>query len=186
MQYCSWKILLESSIRTISYSISASSNCTHEYVHDLQYYVQWKWTIHQSLHSPAFTQLKALLRIGGRWPPIIISMIVPLLIPPPIGKSTSWATNTQRWYWKPLSLKMGCYFPWRIDGGCPKWWSIMTIICWALMKSEETKSEVNSTILSKHKHKHTDAAISWLVQSHELTRFSENCQHYFMQIQLNI
>lgn len=106
--------------------------------------------IHQTLHSVAFAQLEALLRICGRWSPVIISTIVPLLIPPPIGKSTSWATrrttNTKWWYWKPLSWKMRCYFAWRVNRSWPKRWSIMTIICWTLMKSEGRKIKVGYLI----------------------------------------
>lgn len=37
---------------------------------------------------------------------------------------------------------MSCYFAWRINRSWSKRWSIMTIICWTLMKSEAGKIKV--------------------------------------------
>lgn len=137
-----WKHFWKCSLHILSYSTSTTRNCTH--VHD-GHYLQRKQTIHQSQHSAAFTHPEAILWIRGRWSPIIVSSIVSLFVPPPIWKSTSWpnrrTANTQWCPWKPFSWKVRLYFSWRINRRWPKWWSIMTIICWTLMKSAARKRQ---------------------------------------------
>ena len=139
---CPLKTFLEKSashdiLQYVSYQALYTRVCTWSILCTME-------TIHQSQHSAAFTQSEAILWICGRWSPIIISSIVSLFAPTPIWKSTSWpnrTANTQWCPWKPFSLKVRLYFPWRINRRRPKWWSIMTIICWTWMKSGAWKKQ---------------------------------------------